>query len=541
MKRNLKLWILFILFLTLAISRRWEQLLYPNVWDEDGTIIIPGILNHGLISLFEPVNGYLIVIPKLISFLSLNISIYNYPFISSIISFILISAIAFAVAVCPTKLSGKILCASSLLLIPSDPEVFGLPLYTFWWASLLLSLLVLWDENDAKTGVRICFLLLGGLSSPVIIALLPVFYWRSYTYRRLWTEHLLSFLGTIIAVVQMFFVLDTHASTIPPFRSLFYIVPAFFGNFVVGNIGSPEVILLFGLLIIFMMVAWFYDYKNHGMVLKILLVYLLFAGIALSVIRVDPAIIHPIKAGPRYFFYPFIFLFWIIIQIMLTEKWYRFIAIPVYILVLCNVVPAYTRFHDDLDWKGHIVSSSFFEQYTFPVHYDGHKESAWNVMLYKKQYAMYQKNDLFFPESQLAYPIYPYTLISVDKVDSNRYAIKTNIKEMSSFCNNTDTNPNIPISGDWIEYKSKAKNGIIILSLKRGDVIIFRNASSETDQTLEIIGYEKKFKKELPITPEWTFLEFTNSILPNQFEVKFKGTGIILAIKNISTRFVDSW
>src|ERR1700684_3646189 len=84
---------LFLLFFSLLYLRRSEQLLHPQVWDEDGSQIIPGLLAHGLRALFYPMNGYLILTPKVISAISLAISCVYYPLISTIFTWIFIISV----------------------------------------------------------------------------------------------------------------------------------------------------------------------------------------------------------------------------------------------------------------------------------------------------------------------------------------------------------------------------------------------------------------------------------------------------------------
>ncbi len=83
---------LVINFFLLLFSRRSAQLLSPQVWNEDGAENtaggIPGnilaFIRDGWWSIFEPVNGYLITIPKFITNLSLTFTIYEYPIFSTV-------------------------------------------------------------------------------------------------------------------------------------------------------------------------------------------------------------------------------------------------------------------------------------------------------------------------------------------------------------------------------------------------------------------------------------------------------------------------
>lgn len=137
MKHNLKTKLvstlgLVLLGFILLLLRAWPRLFYPEVWIEDGTQNLTGFINEGVVNIFSPVGGYLVVVPKMITFLSLSISFIEYPLISTIISWLFILFIFLVIARAPTYLRGQALLAASCFLIPSDPECFGLPMYTYW-------------------------------------------------------------------------------------------------------------------------------------------------------------------------------------------------------------------------------------------------------------------------------------------------------------------------------------------------------------------------------------------------------------------------
>ena len=251
---------LMALLLGLLATRRWQQIISPQVWAEDGVRILPQYIREGWFSFFEPVNGYLVTIPKIISAVSLEVSFLNYPLISTILSWLFITLVGLAIAYSPTKMHDKALCAIAVFMIPSDPEVFGLPLYTFWWSSLLLFLVALWDEKVPLIGWRIGFVMICGLSSPVIIAILPILYFRSYRYRSLHAEHTVASIATLIAAVQLYFILQISSSEagFPPLESLLkFIVPKFFGRFLIGNwIDNGLCLWLAGMGVSSLMIGW---------------------------------------------------------------------------------------------------------------------------------------------------------------------------------------------------------------------------------------------------------------------------------------------
>ncbi len=114
--KTFKCVLIFLVFLALLASRRWSQLKQPEVWSEDGLVVIPGYINDGLLTFLEPVNGYLITASKIISVISLSISFSNYNVVSTIISCFFIVLVALAINYSPTYLRHRLICALSVFL-----------------------------------------------------------------------------------------------------------------------------------------------------------------------------------------------------------------------------------------------------------------------------------------------------------------------------------------------------------------------------------------------------------------------------------------
>src|ERR1035437_10473804 len=87
----------FSVFVGVLMSRRWWQIVSPQVWDEDGTQVIYGFMTQGYLAFFEPVNGYFIAVPKIISMISLWVSFLYYPLVSTILAWIFIASVGLAI------------------------------------------------------------------------------------------------------------------------------------------------------------------------------------------------------------------------------------------------------------------------------------------------------------------------------------------------------------------------------------------------------------------------------------------------------------
>ena len=108
-------WILLSIGFVLLLARAWPRLLYPEVWNEDGTDNLSGFLQNGLSNLSEPVGGYLHVVPKLVTMLASSISISWYPMISTVLAWGVTLAVFCLVATAPIRLQGGGIAGGRLL------------------------------------------------------------------------------------------------------------------------------------------------------------------------------------------------------------------------------------------------------------------------------------------------------------------------------------------------------------------------------------------------------------------------------------------
>ncbi len=384
------------LFFCLTASRRWAQLISPQVWDEDGTQIIYYFMLNGWESLWKPVHGYMILVPKLISFISISVSFLYYPMVSTLLSFIFIALVGAAITLSPSKLKGTFFCALAVFLLPTNPETFGLPLYTFWWAGLLLFLLVLWDETQTKLTCRMVFLILGGLSSPVIGLVAPLLCVRAFLYRQHRAEILIAMVAVIIAAIQLSFMLHElhpHEKTLS--EILFVRVPHYLGYYGTAAYElSSKAQRMVGIVLLLLLFSWIYQDRRN--VATWFLAFLLSGAIALVAARVDLQIVHPYDAGPRYFFYPFILISWMLIQYWYITP-YKVVKGILSALALSTGIAAsgaWSRDHMDLHWREHVLQcAQSTESYKMPIEYDG-IAPPWEAMFPGKRCAELLKNQM---------------------------------------------------------------------------------------------------------------------------------------------------
>src|SRR2546423_3636191 len=155
------------------MARRTDQLTDPQVWVEEGSQIIPSFLERGPSAFLSTINGYLITTSRAISFLALQLGgLEHYPGVSTALGLLFTAAVFVWIATSPLIVRGGALLPLAVALVPSDVEVFVVPLYSFWFAGLALFSLVLWRPEDrTRLGARVAVALLCGLSNPVVIPL----------------------------------------------------------------------------------------------------------------------------------------------------------------------------------------------------------------------------------------------------------------------------------------------------------------------------------------------------------------------------------
>lgn len=397
-KFNLKnISLLVILFFILLYFRRGQQFLYPEVWQEDGVINIVSFIENGWMNLFEPVAGYLITVPKLITNISMSISFLYYPEISTYLTWFFTIFVALSVIYSPTHLRYPLFASILIFFIPTDAEIFGLPLYTFWFSAILLFLVALWRENE-KQYIKNIFLFIGGISSPVIILLIPIQIFRSMVFKEKKEELISLFIVILLSVVQINFILRTGTNTNIPvinFDFIYTIIIKFFAFYYMKDLIYEEIFLFpFGILLLCIIILyWFYNKRD---IYFYILLFLLISSIGLSVIRVDPNIIDPILLGPRYFFFPYILLSWLLLYMLNQNKIY---AIFIFFTILFSILLSLKNFgrnHDSLQWRKHIATCQLStDLYQIPVHLNGDKSLSWSIVLEPEVCKELIKKDLF--------------------------------------------------------------------------------------------------------------------------------------------------
>lgn len=359
--------LLIVLSVLILIWRRPGQVFYPYIWCEDAHLILNDYIHNGFWSLFLTVQGYFITSSKLINFIAYHISFWYYPEIAAFLANIFIVGVILAIAYSPTHLKMPWFCALFALLVKTDPECFGVALYSFWWAGLLLVLVVLW-KSEERPVLRNILLLLGGFSSPLVMVATPMLVFRAL-YERKRNELITASISFVPFVVQGWAMMKNHvtgAADVISFHTAYEILIKYFGFYVYNfDVNFSKTIAVLSLLlflgIIFCGIKFkikgFKNFLNNNIYYLLLLGWLA-ASIVSSVLRVDVSITHPYLAGPRYYFYPYIILSWLIIWVISENR--SKVAKTLFSVVILTFlfdgsIQYMTRDQYKIDWRANLA------------------------------------------------------------------------------------------------------------------------------------------------------------------------------------------
>jgi len=82
--------------------------------------------------------------------------------------------------------------------------------------------------------------------------------------------------------------------------------------------------------------------------------------------------------------------------------------------------------------------------------------------------------------------------------------------------------PGLTVLGSFLN--SDSDKGSIVLTLNRGDRLLYRSGPTGGRQFVQVIG-TAELKSILPVATEWILLEFSSNMLPEVFELQFKDNG----------------
>lgn len=377
--------VIAILALTFGVLviRRPDQFTHPALWAESGRIALEDYASAGWSSLFWPVAGYTSVTFRAVNYLAFAIDIDHAPWVAVALACAVIAAVVVAVAECPTELKWRWACGAGCVLVPLGAEPYATSLMSFWWFGLLLLLALLWSGKTG--GLRTSFIWIGGLSTPIIVVLAPLFIARAALIRSR-GEFFAASQAAIVAAVQAANAIGggrTVRSYETPHVS--QVIGKFVGFFFSpGTSFSPNNLVPamdVGTVAFAAFIAcavWQRTRVGPGF-------WLLLAAIvgivAMTLARLPLQVAFPFLTTPRYFFYPFIIEFWLLIWLGRSGGWSTGVpAVACLAFAVGQGTPHWRVRHTQIDWPAQLRSCAAA---TGPilVHTSGMPAHIWRIAL----------------------------------------------------------------------------------------------------------------------------------------------------------------
>jgi hypothetical protein len=378
------------------VWRRPEQLVRPYVWVEESTIL-ENFVADGWTAAVEPIQGYVILPATVFVTLAAEISFVHLPGLMYVFALAVFVATIVLLVVPESRWGDRTTRAAMALtasLVPTNPEVFGVLLYSFWWTTLWPLIILGWTRS--LWALRAPLLAVGALSSPAGGALFVLFgiaYVRGRRARDAISAGILlaGFVIQIIATLTSTRAngLTSNATPSNVLEQTLRVGGFFETNWLAVDNPDHRFLAFAGLLLLtFLLFA--------GLVMAVVakrdeVLLMVFAGFGFAVLSSVPAplISDPVVAAPRYFFLPFIAFGWALL-LLVRDSPLRPLRVASAILLcvsLLNLATTFSRSSETttakLSWEAELrkCARSSAPVVPVPVYFDGSMKLFWSLDL----------------------------------------------------------------------------------------------------------------------------------------------------------------
>ncbi len=509
---------MFLATIAVLASRRTSTLTTPYLWAEDGLDIVPQFVLRGWSSLLDPISGYMAFIPRLISYIALSVTPQAYPLTSTAFSWLFMAGVLAFIALAPTQLRARPCVALACLFVPTEPEVFGTSLYSFWWAGLILMALTMWEYSARLFKTRLVLAIFCGLSTPATVMVAPLFALRALYAR---TRHDIAIAATVIAcaILQVREILAVHTETMASaisLRTLMQIFDKFFGRYVWG-MDTANASQEFWLAVLGIGLAALILYAAAGLKdrwLAFCLLYLLAGSIALSVMRVSVEIMGPTGGGPRYFFYPYVLLGWILIQGLAYHRGGPRVlfAAPLAFALANAALSGWNRATDVFSFQRQMQSCMHFEEYGMPIHKGGSRFDIFRGTYPRRVCAYIAARMDPLDENELR----PFSWLHAGFATGARHIPRIVSQTLSG------SSAVAPPQGYTMigTYNAPTATGDVTLDARRGELVLYASGAGRKPARYDLQTATHHFSGVLPLCPETCTLAFGSDLLPDSFTVR---------------------
>jgi hypothetical protein len=380
-----------LLCLGIWIARRPEQLTRPYVWAEE-SFILRRYLSDGWSGALEPVQGFLVVPTNPLLALAAELSFVRLPWIAYVLA-TAVFATTILMLVLPESWWGgrgtRAAMALSLSLVPVDPEVFGVLLYSFWWTAVWPLAVLGWKRG--LWAARAPALLVAGLSSPAGGALSLVFL-AAFARSRRRRDAVGAAILAAGAAVQAILVATSERGEAVGGSSVAAVVEQVLrtgGLYELRWLGGPRpgqllVAAAGGALLLFLFDTGVRRARGRGDP-RVLLLALASLTWAIVSALPSPLITDPVLAGPRYYFLPYVAFGWALVHVIVgaPQRSAAFVGGLFLAVAALNLPDAFSRKPEHraatLSWPEELrrCAAAGGTVVQLPVYWDGSTQFWW--------------------------------------------------------------------------------------------------------------------------------------------------------------------
>lgn len=390
---NKKILILFILT-CLWISRRLDQVLSAQIWNEEGWILRQS-LNEGVLQgIFYPIAGYWMIPTTFIISLTAQLSLTFAPYVFS--AFSVLNFLLFATVWLSDRSSlkfwNRVLVVALIVAIPSNSEAFGVALYSFWWLQIISIPTLFWRETleQRNSWAKPALLILASISGPAGAIFSLGIALNGFVRREQHRKFNVIATGAAVCVQFVTILLTQRSDGFSlQISHIGYAVSKIIGAYFLGLWGLPEfVLIIFGFIVSVASIILSLKFVIQNGITKSILsgplitVFFIFLAALSSAIVGGPGI-NQVNVGPRYFFIPFTLIAFMLAYSLGTSsgKWRKYLSLLV-IAVTIPTASVWNRSHEDLKWQQQIRNCEKIEpgkDLEIAVQYAGDKEDPWLI------------------------------------------------------------------------------------------------------------------------------------------------------------------
>lgn len=311
---------IFIMSILLFL-RKPDSFLNPQFWAEDGFLFFKEAFYNPFSSIMNPYAGYLHLIPRLIASIGSMAPIKNIPFFYNFICFILYLIIGNYIFNERLNLKYKFLFIFSIILVPVSSEIYLTLSHIQWFTSLFLILIFL--QNKPTKGIHsfsdFIILFLCGLTGPFIIIFIPL-YWLKAIKEKSSHNYWIFFVSLLLALVQFYHIYHSKflpdPSIINTTDNLIKLIGfRFFGALFFGkNLAYffPSYILMILSIALIPLLILLSKFDKNKLYILLSFQYLIITITLATLFRFknDIHLLIAIGNGDRYFFIPYILIYW---------------------------------------------------------------------------------------------------------------------------------------------------------------------------------------------------------------------------------------